>query len=241
MSQVTTIGSTIETSLSMSSKEIASLTGKEHKHVVRDIRAMLGEIGDGPDLDHVQIIKDSRGYTSQIRLNRDLTQTLVTGYSVPLRLAVIRRLNELEAQISKPAPVNLSDAASLRGLLIGYTEQVIKLEHKITEDKPKVEFYDEFVESAELQTVSQVAKLLGTGPILLFRYLQKHKILIGGKGDNKNMPIQKYLNSGRMDVKYNNYTVPETGEVKIRPKPLFTRKGVDWIREFVKENGRVGL
>ncbi|MNC58390.1 Phage antirepressor protein KilAC domain protein [compost metagenome] len=142
--------------------------------------------------------------------------------------------------MAKPV-ANLNDPASLRGLLLGYTEQVLKLEHKITEDAPKVEFYEEFVESKELQSVGDVAKVLGTGPIRLFRYLQKHKILIGGTGDNKNMPYQIYLNSGKMGVKYNNYTVPETGEVKIRPRPLFTRKGVDWIREFVKEHGRDGL
>lgn len=71
--------------LTMSSLEIAELTGKDHKHVIRDIRAMLSELIDGPDLDHVYEVDDSRGYTAEIRLPRDLTQTLITGYSVSLR------------------------------------------------------------------------------------------------------------------------------------------------------------
>lgn len=86
----------------MSSREIAELTGKQHKHVIRDIRAMLDALGDGPDLGHHYEEQDERGYTACIHLNRELTETLVTGYSVPLRHKVIKRLHELEQQQSTP-------------------------------------------------------------------------------------------------------------------------------------------
>lgn len=62
----------------------------------------MTELPDGSDLIHVETVKDSRGYVTEMRLNRDLTQTLVTGYNVPLRLAVIKRLNELEGQVAEP-------------------------------------------------------------------------------------------------------------------------------------------
>lgn len=39
----------------MSSLEIAEITGKNHKHVLRDIRKMLNEIG--PDLDQCQYVE----------------------------------------------------------------------------------------------------------------------------------------------------------------------------------------
>lgn len=82
----------------MSSLEIAELTGKQHKHVIRDIREMLDAlVADGPDLGHVVEDIDGRGYTSCIHLNRTLTETLITGYSIPLRHKVIMRLQELEA------------------------------------------------------------------------------------------------------------------------------------------------
>ncbi|MFL1404211.1 Rha family transcriptional regulator [Marinobacter sp. M1N3S26] len=100
------------TQLTMSSREIAELTGKQHKHVIRDIRAMLDVLADGPDLGHVHEDRDSRGYTTCFHLDKELTETLVTGYSIPLRHKVIKRLNELEQQQGAPAWIeNLSPHA----------------------------------------------------------------------------------------------------------------------------------
>jgi hypothetical protein len=40
-------------------------------------------------------------------LPSDLTETLITGYSTPLRRAVVVRLRELEAQVAKPPALAL--------------------------------------------------------------------------------------------------------------------------------------
>lgn len=83
----------------MSSKEIASVTRKAHKHVIRDIREMIADLEkDGPVLGHLSELKDSRGYTTCFHLDRDLTDTLMTGYSARMRYAVVRRWRELEGQ-----------------------------------------------------------------------------------------------------------------------------------------------
>lgn len=85
--------------MTMSSREIAELTGKEHKNVIRDIRTMLDSLQeDGSDLSHqFREEKDARGYTSMFHIDRELTDTLLTGYSIPLRRKVIARWHELEA------------------------------------------------------------------------------------------------------------------------------------------------
>ena len=102
-------------SKTMSSREIAKLTGKEHKHVIRDIRSMLEKLKDGPNLGHAQDVKDSRGYTSEFLLDRYNTEVLITGYDVKRRAAVIERWFALETGAAKPvaapAPVTTMQKA----------------------------------------------------------------------------------------------------------------------------------
>ena len=103
--------------MTMTSREIAELTGKDHKNVIRDIRTMLDELEkDGSDLIHPQEDKDLRGYTTCFHLNRELTETLLTGYSASARLKVIRRWHELEEQVHRAQhviPQSLSEALRL--------------------------------------------------------------------------------------------------------------------------------
>ena len=101
---------------SMTSREIAELTGKEHFNVLRDIRSMLDDLGDvlksehipekigsnlnhDSNLNHVREEKDERGYTTCVYLNQELTFTLVTGYSTVR--AGARWLINLEKGIEK--------------------------------------------------------------------------------------------------------------------------------------------
>lgn len=247
-SGVTRITSPGAEELTMSSLEIAQLTGKRHDHVMRDISNVLGELHgeDGPNFGGTYIDSLQREKPCY-QLPRRETDILLTGYSIPMRAKVIDRWHELEAQVAKPAPVDLGDASALRGLLLGYTEQVMQLEHKvgiqaakIAEDAPKAKFHDKVADSEGLKPVAEVAKILGTGEKRLFKYLRKHKILISD-GATRNTPYQPFLDSGRMDVKCTDYIVPETGKVKIHSQPLFTGKGLIWIQQFIEEHGRVGL
>ncbi|HBN9749858.1 Rha family transcriptional regulator [Pseudomonas aeruginosa] len=123
MTGLTSIGGQAVT---MTSREIAELTGKQHKHVIRDIREMLDALEkDGPVLGHVREEKDSRGYTENFHLDRELTETLVTGYSIPLRHKVIRRLHELEEQVAQPAiPQTLPEALRLAADLAEECQQL---------------------------------------------------------------------------------------------------------------------
>lgn len=132
--------------VTMSSREIAELTGKQHKNVIRDIRAMLEELSeDGSVLSHVHEEFDARGYTAAFHLPRREVEILLTGYSIPLRAKVIDRLHELEEQAKGDAfrvPQSLPEALRLAAELAEKNEQ-LALENK--EMAPKAVVFDNCV------------------------------------------------------------------------------------------------
>lgn len=101
-------------SLTMSSREIAELTGKRHDHVMRDIKAMLDGLWiDAPNFGAVY--QDAKGEKRRcFNLPKRETLILVSGYSVQMRAKIIDRWQELEAQVAAPAvPKTLSEALRL--------------------------------------------------------------------------------------------------------------------------------
>jgi len=95
--------------VTMSSREIAELTGKRHDHVKRDIEKMLSDLGeDIPKYGGIYLDSMNREQIEH-RLDRELTETLLLGYSAPLRRKVIKRLRELEASVASPRPLTTTE------------------------------------------------------------------------------------------------------------------------------------
>ena len=89
--------------VSMTSLEIAELTGKEHKHVVRDIRNMIEQLGI-TDSSFAASYKDQQLIDRPcFNLPKRETLILVSGYSVEMRAKIIDRWQELENQVRLPA------------------------------------------------------------------------------------------------------------------------------------------
>lgn len=89
--------SNLNNNRTMSSREIAALTGKLHAHIMRDIRGLVeqGAI-DRSKLGSISF-QDSYGREqTAYKLDFDATMTLVTGYNAVLRAKVIKRWRELE-------------------------------------------------------------------------------------------------------------------------------------------------
>lgn len=91
--------SLIPEALTMSSREIAELTEKEHAHVMRDIRAMLEVLKKDASI-FGAIYHDAYGREQAcFDLPKRETYILITGYSVTMRAKIIDRWQELEAQV----------------------------------------------------------------------------------------------------------------------------------------------
>lgn len=142
----------------MTSREIAELTGKQHFHVIRDIERMLELLGDASKFGGIYL--DTYGREKPcFNLPKRETLILVSGYSVELRARIIDRWEELENKNRKPA-INLHDPRQLLGLLQNYAEENLKLQEKVEEAAPKVEFVDKYVEASGLLGFREVAKML---------------------------------------------------------------------------------
>ena len=142
----------------MSHRVVAELTGKEPKHVKRDCEVMFKELGLSA-AGYAQPWTHPQNQQTYIEymLPRDLVETLITGYSIKLRHAVLNRWRELEAQVVQPV-MDLSNPEFLRQALLGYTERVIELENKVQVLEPKVTALDTIAETSNTYTIRECAK-----------------------------------------------------------------------------------
>jgi phage regulator Rha-like protein len=92
--------------LTMSSREIAELTGKEHDNVRRDIKNMAKQLS----LNFEEKIEPSTGGrpSKAYLLPKRETLILVSGYSVELRARIVDRWMELEAQQHPKKPLTIN-------------------------------------------------------------------------------------------------------------------------------------
>jgi phage regulator Rha-like protein len=153
--------------VTLTSREIAKLTGKRHDNVIRDIRKMLKELeSEGSSV--LSYSYKSSTYQSnsvpsveyvQYELNEDLTLTLVSGYSVKLRHAIVKRLRELEAMQTKTIAL---PSATVMGfeellLLVGTDELRTAIEKRAAEAGEQLRITGEKLDEFDTQRKADLA------------------------------------------------------------------------------------
>ena len=219
--------------LTMSSREIAELTGKQHAHVIRDIRAMTDALEDDPNLDHVRETKDPRGYTAEISLPKDLTLTLVAGYNVKLRKRIIDRWLELESQPAALIPQTLPEALRLAAEAIEERDR-LAVENQAKAEAlalaaPKVEAFDRIAADNKALTVTQAAKVLSVKRETLTNWLSANGWMYRQNGSW--VAYQQHIQNGRLLYKEARYTDENTGQEVYRPYCHITQKGLAKLAE----------
>ncbi|MGO0305933.1 Rha family transcriptional regulator [Endozoicomonas acroporae] len=87
----------------MSSREIAEITGKRHDHVIRDIKVMCEQMEWSlPKFGDTYINPQNGQEYTQYNLPRFECEVLITGYDVKRRAAVIGRWHKLESGQAAP-------------------------------------------------------------------------------------------------------------------------------------------
>lgn len=183
----------------MSSLEIAEVTGKEHKNVLRDIRNLLEQGVNELNFELVDY-KDKKG---EIRPMYSLTKKgcliLASGYDALLREKIIDRWEELEKkeQEKNQAPTTYLEA--LKALVVSEEEKErLRLESKKKDEdiermKPKEGYFDDLVDRNLLTNFRDTAKELGLGQKEFINYLLRDGFLYRAKGFRKQLkPCAEY-------------------------------------------------
>ena len=216
----------------MTSREIADITGKNHFHVVRDIEVMVKALSsenpnqDDDDLKGIfceRSVYNGRDVVSLYRLDREMTLTLVTGYDIALRRAVVSRWHELESRQAKPVLPDFSNPVAAARAWADAEEKRMVVSKQLEEAKPKVDFVDNYVTSGTgNKTFRQVAKLLEANETAFREFLKDEKIMYRLNGEY--VAHKPHLDAGRFEVKTD---IARNGHVFTQTK--FTPKGFNWI------------
>lgn len=108
------------------------------------------------------------------------------------------------------------------------TDNNTMLENKIDNNQYKVDFYNQVRSFDDLLTWEQAAKTIGVGPNKLTQTLREIKI-IKSSHSSRNIPYQKYMDSGYFKVKRNYYN----GKCKPGSQTLVTPKGLQFLNKFI--------
>lgn len=140
-----------------------------------------------------------------------------------------------KAEPAAPA-INLSDPATLRTMLLGYTEKVIELESTVSEQAPKVAALDRFAtETAGSYSLREAAKSLQLKPKKFVMWLMDRRWIYRHPDGGRWLAFQPRLDSGMLEHKVvtgqrNDGTDWGTTQVRV------TAKGLARIAELIERD-----
>lgn len=223
----------------MSSREIAELTGKAHKNVLRDIDAI------GSNLSQSSKSVTYKGYNNQTQrewlLTKRDTLLVVSGYSVELRARIIDRWQELEEQVRKPLLPDFTDPVAAARAWADEVEQKLLSQQREKEALEYVDRQARYIDNLENQlrdglTLPEFAKRLNGVNVqrvsewaIAKGWVRRHGKLLVTSSQGRS--------GGYVYDKDGTYINPKTGEEMYTSKVQLTNAGArKMYREYLKLN-----
>lgn len=177
----------------MTSLEIAEVTGKRHDSILRDIRNILSQGVDAHNFVETSYTDKSNRQQKCYTLTKKGCLILASGYDVILREKIINRWEELETKERNQYQVPQSFAEALmlaakqqeqieeqQRQLEANSKEIVELNGAIAEMEPKVTYVDMILASKETVTTTQIAQDYGQSAkafnVLLRNFGVQHKV-----------------------------------------------------------------
>lgn len=222
----------------MTSLEIAEVTGKQHAHVMRDIRNLLSQ-GVAESNFGLGSYTDANGQERPLfNLTPKGCLILASGYDAVLREKIIDRLEYLENE-KKAIRTPQTYLEALEALVASEKEkeqlrieseqqqETIELQQKeLTQSAPKVSYYDTHLQSVNTQTSTQVAKQVGMDAEKLHKKLKEIGIIYRQSGQW--LLHAPYSTWGLHSTRTQTYTRSD-GSTGTSVYTVWTTKGVRFI------------
>ena len=239
-----------ESKETMTSLEIAELTGREHKSIMRSIREMEEgwvKIRGCKFALTSREVQQPNGGTREVpcyELNKIECLYIATKFNDEARAKLVIRWEELETKERTGGfvvPQTFSQALMLAAQQQERIEEqkllIAEKDKKIAQDAPKVVFSDAVVGSQSSCLIGELAKILTQngykiGQNRLFDKLREEGYL-GRSGEYYNIPNQKYVEQGLFELKKTTHS--ENGVMKSSVTPKVTGKGQQYfINKYLK-------
>lgn len=235
----------------MTSLEIAEVTGKRHDSILRDIRNILSQGVDAHNFVETSYTDKSNRQQKCYTLTKKGCLILASGYDVILREKIINRWEELETKDRNKYQVPKSFAEALmlaakqqeqieeqQRQLEATSKEIVELNGAIAEMEPKVTYVDMILASKETVTTTQIAQDYGQSAkafnVLLRNFGVQHKV--GGQWVlyAKHLPFG-YVQSDTFPIVHKNGTNGTVMHTK------WTQKGRLFLYEELKKHNIIPL
>lgn len=213
----------------MSSREIAELTGSTHDNVLKTVRGLVAKgVVSSNDTPYVHP-QNGQVYREFLLSQRD-TLVVVSGYSVELRARIIDRWQELESRVVGQLEIPTSFAEALR-LAADQAEQNQLLQQVIAKQTPKVEALRRLARTQGDVCITTAAQLLGVRPTRLFAWMNQNRWIHRRTAHSSWVAYQPRLNTGWLKHKLVKVGGGEGEDIKVVEQVMVTRSGIVTLAE----------
>lgn len=194
MNNIIKVGETINTREYMTSKEIATITGKPHNDVLKAIRAMEPawyKITEG-NFSLSEYTDPTGRKLPMYKLTKTECLYIATKFNDEARAKLVIRWEELETKERQTVPaLPQTYLEALKALVLSEEQkQVLALENESM--KPKADYFDTLVERGSNLNLRDTAKMIGVSERFFIEYLLLNGYLYRG-AKRKLKPIAKYV------------------------------------------------